>query len=243
MANIQKIKRGLLHPKKATRYFLPKAFLKQYGPVLINEDNEKKLEKNLVWIFGLHRSGTSWLSKNLLSYQTHRWDEPGIGSFLGISPEVGPKVRNIYRHQHRKNYFFQYDYKDTWLFYLKKLILARIYSEFKDTSKKIIVKEPNGSMGSDIISESLPLSKIIIVQRDPRDIIDSIVDGMKEGGWRSKFIGYSLTSENRLSFIENEANTIVKTWEILWKTYKNHSEKLRYLVKYEELRKNTLQQI
>jgi len=243
LANIQKIKRGFLNPRKASRYFLPRPFLKQNGPILINEENEKKLEKNLVWIFGMHRSGTTWLGKQLLSYHTHFWNEPGIGRFLGTTIDSGPKIRRIEMGQRRKSFFFQYDFKDTWLLYLKKLILARIYAEFQDTSKKIIVQEPNGSMGSDILSESLPQSKIIIVQRDPRDIIDSMVDGMKEGGWRSNWLGYSLTSENRLSFIEDQANKIVNTWEILWKTYKNHSKNLLYLVKYEDLRKNTLQEL
>jgi len=204
---------------------------------------KKKLEKNLVWIFGMHRSGTTWLGRELLSYHTHFWNEPGIGRFLGSTIKNGPKIRRIENGQRRKSFFFQYDFKDTWLLYLKKLILARIYAEFQDTSKKIIAQEPNGSMGSDILSESLPQSKIIIVQRDPRDVIDSMVDGMKEGGWRSNTRGYSLTSENRLSFIEDEANKIVNTWEILWKTYKNHSKNLRYLVKYEDLRKNTLEEL
>jgi len=244
LKKISKIKTGLQHPRKAAKYFLTKSMLKQKNPILMNDEKELTLEKNLVWIFGLHRSGTTWLSQQLLSFNTHVWNEPLIGALLGKMAKSGPKKnRTINRDLNRKNYFFSIYYKPTWLFYLKKLILARIHAEFQDISKKIIVKEPNGSIGSDIISEVLPQSKIIIVQRDPRDVIDSIVDAMKEGGWRSKKLEYALSSENRLSFIEDEANDIVKTWEILWKTYENHSKNLRYIVKYEDLRKNTLQEL
>jgi len=242
--NLTKIKTGFLNPRKATGHFFPKSFMKKKAPILIKEENELILEKNLVWIFGLHRSGTTWLSRQLLSYHTHFWNEPGIAAHLGFMPNIGPKkIRTIERHQDRKNYFFSKYFKDTWLFYLKKLILSRIYAEFQDISKKIIIKSPTGSIGSDIISETLPQSKIIIVQRDPRDVIDSIVDAMKEGSWRSKWLEHSLSSENRLSFVEDEANVIVKTWEVLWKTYEKHSKNLKYLVKYEDLRKNTLQEL
>jgi len=51
----------------------------------LSTEEESILEKNLVWVFGSHRSGTSWLAKNLLKHNTFLWNEPMIGLHLGIS--------------------------------------------------------------------------------------------------------------------------------------------------------------
>jgi len=51
--------------------------------VKLSEKEENILEKNLVWIFGTHRSGTTWLATELLSYKTYAWNEPYIGGHLG----------------------------------------------------------------------------------------------------------------------------------------------------------------
>jgi len=208
---------------------------------MLNEKEENILEKNLVWVFGFRRSGTTWLATQLLSYKTYTWNEPGIGYHLGIRTPFGR--RSIEKNQIRKNYFFNYSYKNSWLFYLRKLILARIYSEFQDISRKIIIKEPNGSLAADIISQSLPKSKFLLVVRDCRDVIDSVVDGMRKGGWRASWQEYYITDEQRSSFIEEEAKTIQITWEVLFNAYKQHANDSKYIIRYENLRTNTLQEL
>jgi len=211
------------------------------SPLKLSEKEENILEKNLVWVFGFRRSGTTWLASELLSYKTFVWDEPWIGGHLGLRAASG--IRSIDKNQVRKSYFFNYSYKSTWLFYLRKLILLRIYSEFQDTSRKIIIKEPNGSLAADIISQSLPKSKFLLVVRDCRDAIASVVDGMKKGGWRANWQGYYITDEQRSSFIEEEAKTIQLTWEVLFNAYKQHANDSKYIIRYENLRTNTLQEL
>lgn len=208
----------------------------------LSDDDENRLESNLIWIFGTYRSGTTWLAKELLSYKTSVWDEPGIGWHLGMFSKT-PGLRSIDKNQARKNYFFNHSYKSSWLFYLRKLILLRIYSEFLETGKKIIIKEPNGSLAADILSESLSKSKFILVVRDCRDVIASLADGMREGGWLAQSNGYHITDEQRPSFIEEEAITIQKTWEVLLNAYRKHDDDLKYCIRYEDLRINTLQEL
>jgi len=207
----------------------------------LNDNEENILEKNLVWIFGLRRSGTTWLAKELLSHNTYLWDEPWLGGHLGIMNTVGE--RNFDKAQIRKNYFFNKSFQDTWLVFLRKLILQRIYSEFKDLSKKIIIKEPNGSLAADIITSAVPKSKFVLVVRDCRDNIDSVLNGMKEGGWRANWQGFSISDSKRESFIEDEAKVIQKTWEILLKAYENHDDDKKYLIRYENLRFKTLEEL
>ena len=204
---------------------------------------EDELEKNLVWLFGSSRSGTSWLSLELLSYRTNSINELHITEHLG-SPNIGTLDLTFSRwYDECKNlggYFFSEKYKKTWKHYLRKLILNRIYSQVGDFNKKIILKEPSAVSGSDIISECLPNSRIIFLLRDGRDVIDSILDGRQKNGFMTKARNTPpITEQNRFNFIENRAKFWVYLNENLLKTYECHQEKLRILIKYEELLKNT----
>jgi len=209
----------------------------------LSTDDESILEKNLVWIFADRRSGTTWLAKELLSFKTNFMDEPLIGLHLGKfnMTKTGVK-RTLNIQENRNDYFFSKEYKEVWKFFLRKLILNRIHSQFNDLNKKIIIKEPSGSISADLLSEILSTSKIIILLRDGRDIIDSKIDEVSGGGWELKLkkgIKQELTEEKRISHIKNTSKFWISLMEILLKTYNNHSKNLRYKLRYEDLLKNT----
>ena len=212
----------------------------------LNEDEENALERNIVWIFGSPRSGTSWFALQLLSYQTHSINEPHITEHLAT--QVGAiKHANVRRIDHMRDlpdYFFSKQYEKTWLIFLRKLILNRVYVQVMDTTKKIVIKEP-GSLGAgDIISKCLPNSKIIIILRDGRDIIDSLLDARQKEGFMTKQAGATPISEtDRLIFIETHAKRLVTMMENCSSTFQNHDKNLRYKIKYEDLRKNTLEEL
>ena len=97
----------------------------------LSPEQESILEKNLVWILASPRSGTTWLSVQLLSHGTHLFGEPLIGEHLASIRDLGGKpVRRIDDAKNRPDYFFSEKYKNTWKFYLRKLILHRIYAQF-----------------------------------------------------------------------------------------------------------------
>ena len=212
----------------------------------LSPQEEIDFEKRIVWIFAFPRSGTSWLAKQLLSYNTHTMDEPCIGEHLCIPKfSTWETLRNIDLQQKRQSspehYFFSERYADVWKHFARKLILNRIYSQFPDLSKNIIIKEPHGSLAADIISECLPNSKIIILLRDSRDIIDSLVDGRSEGGWIVKNGGKPLSSQqSRINLIKQNAHQWVRLIEVLTKLSQSHNKKLQITITYEDLRKNTL---
>ena len=210
----------------------------------LSNSEELILEKNLVWVFGAPRSGTSWLALQLLSYKTMIMNEPLIGMHLGISRNTirDRIVRNIELLEKDPDYFFSYRYRQVWKYYLRKFILNRIYSQFQNLSKKIIIKEPGGTIASDIISESLPNSKILFLLRDGRDVIDSNINALEPGSWAVRLYGITpITPETRLLEIKYRAKMWVRTMEILMKTFEIHNKELRMKIKYEELRKNTLE--
>jgi hypothetical protein len=212
----------------------------------LSDEEELILEKNLVWIFGSPRSGTTWLAHDLLQYKTLRLGEPLIGDHLSADRELGKTyVKRIEEHKDRESYFFSSKHKDVWKFFLRKLILNRIHSQFKNLNSTIIIKEPNGSMAADIISDCLPKSKIIVLIRDGRDIINSQITALSEGGYvvkREKRFE-PLSGARRNTAIIRHAKRWMKLMEVLMKTYESHDEKLRLFLRYETLRSNTLAEL
>lgn len=209
----------------------------------LSPEEELKFERNIVWLFGSRRSGTTWLGKQLLSYHTEYVHEPNVTVHLAIPQSAGSSrfVRSIDQRKHLDGYFFSDKYKNTWKYHLGKLLLYRLYAQVQDLSKPIIVKEPSTELNaSDIIVECMPNSKMIILLRDGRDIIDSMADSRREGGWALKEPRGILTPTRRAEFIENRAKTWVTQMEIVMQSYQNHDENLRFLVRYEDLRIDTL---
>lgn len=202
-------------------------------PLELTVEQELLLEQNIVWIFGSPRSGTTWVSKNLLSSETMVFEEPRIGDYL--------KIIEIFSLQ--EDYIFSEKYKTIWKPYLRKLILYRIYSQFRDYKKKIIVKEPNGSVGAKMITECLPNSKSIIIFRDGRDVLDSLHNGLSDGGWISKMVGYKILPQTKLEWIKSEATKWTNLTNDLLKTFLVKPEQFRLLLKYEDINSKTAEML
>ena len=210
----------------------------------LTEEQEKQLQKKIVWLFGFPRSGTTWIATQLLSYQTRSINELNISSHLGIHNIVkGQITRNIESRKDFSDYFFSEKYKEVWIYFLRKLILNRIYAQIQDISQNIIIKEPSAFFAGDILSHCMPESKILILIRDGRDVIDSLVDAKQKEGFMTKSGSNPIEKKRLLRFISDQSNLWVNVMKNLMKTYKNHSEKLRMLIRYEDLRNNTLEEL
>jgi len=206
----------------------------------LSVEQELMLENNLVWIFGSPRSGTTWFGTKLLSHKTHVMDEPKIGFHLKKLPKYTFMHKKNSSNK-QKNYFFSSEYKIVWKFYLRKLILNRIYSQFRDVTNKVVIKEPYGSIGAELISECLPNSKIIILIRDGRDIIDSDVAGRSKKGWIAHRDGKPLEDKDRIPFIRRESHDWVDLIKILMGVYESFPKESIRLIRYEKLRFNTFE--
>ena len=159
---------------------------------------EDTLEKNLVWLFGAPRSGTTWLGEQLLNHSSNIvWSEPWIGLHLAVMSDQNqnvelPQFQRVIDVQAKGGrYFFSPHHKNNWLPALRKFILSRTYSQVQSLEKNIIIKEPVGAQGSDIIMESFPNSKLLFLIRDGRDVVDSRMDMHRE-----KFLGRIKTIKN-----------------------------------------------
>jgi Sulfotransferase family len=210
-------------------------------------EEEVRLEKNLVWIFASPRSGTTWLASQLLSHNTKILGEPLIGSHLADSRELGNTyIRRFEEHRQREHYFFSSKYEEVWQVYVRRLILNRIHAQFQDLSSTIIVKEPNGSMAADLIAQCLPNSKIIIVLRDGRDVLNSKITALSKGGYAekmSKGVFKPLAGSRRRNHLLLSARDWAKLVDVLLATFEHHNPQLRYLIRYEDLLSDTYHEV
>ncbi|MDE1817914.1 MAG: sulfotransferase domain-containing protein [Thaumarchaeota archaeon] len=205
----------------------------------LTQEQEKILEKKMVWILGWIRSGSTWLAKDLLNHPSNSyWHEPYIGWHLDVIQQW---------HYGDDRYFFSRSHMKNILPALKQLILARTYSQVRSFSQNIVIKEPNGSGAADIMMNLFQESKLIFLLRDGRDVVDSIMDAHQINSWNkdnpiTKF--EPLQTENmRHEAIIRHSKEWVRITETVWKAYQNHNPVLRHLVKYENLINNTLNEV
>jgi len=212
----------------------------------LTPEQELMVEKNLVWILASTRSGTTWLATQLLTFETNHINEPNLSKYLGFAaPEFSDDLTDMDYFKHRPGYFFSEWYKETWIYFLRKLILNRAYAECPDFSKKIIIQEPGG-LGHYVLAQCLKNSKIIVIHRDGRDIVDSTLDArinLPPGGRFTKLMKKPLPADKRSMFIKNRSIFWVRQMENLKRAYENQPKDLRLRIKYEDLRKSTTDEL
>ena len=74
-------------------------------------------------------------------------------------------------------------------------------------------------------------SKIIVIYRDGRDIIDSVIDArtnLTPGGRFTKLMKKPLEVKQRMPFIKNHADIWSKQVQILKKTIQNHKLQIQF---------------
>lgn len=213
--------------------------------VELSPEQELVFEKNLIWLFGSARGGTTWVALQLLSHQTNSINEPHIDEHLGAqATEISDRfVRRIDNPQKNPEYFFSKKYRDVWIYYLRKLILNRFYAQARDLTRKTIIKELDTWGTADILTECTKNSKIIILLRDGRDVLDSLIDARTKEGFMTKEGNMTPPPANRRVFITDHSKLWVARNENFLKTYENYPKNLRYMVKYEDLLKNTFEEL
>src|SRR5215204_7406072 len=136
--------------------------------------------ENIVWIFGAGRTGSTWLSNMMGELKGHTvWFEPWVGALfdpyhLRLEDRKG------------KHFIFSPRYRKTWLGSIRAFVLEGADARFPEAAEAnnyLVIKEPGGSVGATLLIEALPESRMVLLVRDPRDVVASWNDAHREGGW------------------------------------------------------------
>jgi hypothetical protein len=200
--------------------------------------------ENIVWIFGSGRSGSTWLSSMMGDIEGHtRWSEPWVGSLFGRF-----YYSAVNKRRHNTPQFILGLHKESWLRSIRNFILDAATATFRGLNEDnyLIIKEPNGSIGAPLMMKALPESGMILLARDPRDVVASTMDARSEGGWnyeRNKKLyleGRKIAPDKAPdAYAKRQATNYLKVMSKAKEAYDAHKGP-KVLVKYEELRADTL---
>jgi hypothetical protein len=202
--------------------------------------------ENVVWIFGAPRTGSTWLSDMMEEGENQTvWREPLVGALFGNPYYVqGSEAQREARYKNK--HYILGRHREAWLRAVRFTVLDGAAARFPNATEDdryLIIKEPNGSLGAPLLMEALPESRMILLVRDPRDAVASALDSARKGGWWSDKAGRDLTVEGQPSApVEGLAKTYVLHVGNAKKAYEAHRG-LKVLVRYEDLRSNTLGQM
>lgn len=141
--------------------------------------------KNVVWIFGTARTGSTWLAFMMEELEGSTvWREPYVGALFGrfYYEWVGEK------HFKTKHFVLGERARESWVRSVRSFVLNEASVRFPEVvdGGYLFIKEPNGSLGAPLMMEALPESRMIFLVRDPRDVVASAVDAARKGSWLYK---------------------------------------------------------
>jgi len=215
---------------------------------LLPRGTSSGVERKLMWILGSPRSGSTWLMYLLEEPpRIAALQEPLIGMHLGLfasySDSEGALPSSTRMRDLRKDdrYFFSENHVADWGPPLRKLILKRFARNASRRTRYLIVQEPNGSEGADLLMEVLPRSYLLFLVRDGRDVVDSVLDAYQPGSWLDEAfgVGHDLADGARDRLIKREAQRWAARTEIVRRAYEQHRPDRRLLVRYEDLLADT----
>ena len=110
----------------------------------------------------------------------HVWEEPMVGRLFGEFYARSPQ-----ENRRSADFIMGEPIRKGWTRSVRDFVLdGAAYSNPRTRADEyLIIKEPNGSIGAPLMMEALPESRMILLVRDPRDVVASVLDAATEGGW------------------------------------------------------------
>jgi hypothetical protein len=211
--------------------------------------------RNLSWIFGSSRSGSTWLLRMVSGLDgVVPIDDPHIGHHLGVWRPIPlawatatepPELRTLQQFKHeQRDYLLSDQYRDHWVRGVRDLIRARYEPQIADDMRLrgiddplVVVKEP-AAHAADLLVEMFPASRLIFLLRDGRDVVDSWLDAYSDGAWAMQEGAYPLSDKGRIDFIRWQAEVWLARTKTMQEVFAAHDPARRVLLRYEEMRED-----
>lgn len=197
---------------------------------------------NIVWIFCTPRSGSTWLRgmlEDLLPCKV--WEEPKVAHLFG---EFYAKAQSAQRGS--TNLVLGDPNRKVWRRAIRAFVLNMAHASNPSMTREeyLVVKEPGGGTGAPRLSEALPESRMVLLVRDPKDFVSSVLEAQKKGNWMYEGMddtrrgGKILAEDNKSAYVRVLSNRYVEQIGAAYRAYESHRGP-KVFVRYETLRADT----
>jgi hypothetical protein len=149
-------------------------------------------------------------------------------------------------------YAFSGAYADVWGPEFRRMTLVRLHAVIeraRDAGLNVppddpllVIKEVNGSHAADALLPLFPRSRMIFLVRDGRDVLDSVIDANRPGGWLTKAKWRNAefeSADERHEFVLRKALTWRARMTACIHAYEAHDPELGFKLRYEDLLADT----
>ena len=224
------------------RFRLEKGIASRGGLVGDTRPNSVNPEK-VVWIFCSGRSGSTWLRSMMEELvPCEVWEEPNVGQLFGefYDSNRGGRLSSA-------DFVMGDPTRKAWVRALRNFVLEMAWAARPAITPRdyLLVKEPDGAVGAPLLMEALPESRVILLVRDPRDVVASTLDASRRGNWmyelqdRGARGRQARADEKPDVFVKRRADKYVRNVGNAKQAYEAHKGP-KVLVRYEDLRADTL---
>jgi sulfotransferase family protein len=201
----------------------------------------------VIWIFCVWRSGSTWMRAMLADLLPCRvWEEPKVGRLFGAFYEKAQPGQRV-----STNFVLGDPTRPTWTRALRRFVLETASASHPSITpaEYLVVKEPGGAIGAPLLMDALPESRMVLLVRDPRDVVASALDAAKKGSWRYENLDADLRKRRERQaargftpFVKETANNYLRQIGAAKRTFDAYAGP-KALVRYEDLRVDPLREM